>query len=159
MNKAYKFVGLIAYWFAWPGLYLVLKGSRRTRVVIVCENEVLVVKGWLGDGKWSLPGGGVKPGEMDEVAAKREVMEETGYNIQQRLISLGESLNSKHKINFTIVKFGLKVDTKPNLIRQKFEIAELSWISLNELNPSNASPNTLETLVAWNDHTTSVTIR
>ena len=146
-------------WITWPGLYLLLKKSRRTRVVIVCKNEVLVVKGWLGDGKWSLPGGGVKSGEQDDLAAKREVLEETGYSIQQPLIPLGESLCTKHKINFMIVKFGFKVPVKPKLSRQMFEIAELAWYPLDKLNSSNASPNTIDTLAAWNDYVTSVTIK
>ena len=32
-------------------------------------------------GKWSLPGGRVKPGETDEAAVQREIQEETGLSV------------------------------------------------------------------------------
>ncbi|WP_336981065.1 NUDIX domain-containing protein [Altererythrobacter fulvus] len=40
--------------------------------------EVLLVRHAYGSGKWTLPGGGLKRGEMPEPAVRREIAEELG---------------------------------------------------------------------------------
>lgn len=46
--------------------------------VIVNERREILLSHWVG-GHWTLPGGGMDPGEHPEDAALREVTEETGY--------------------------------------------------------------------------------
>lgn len=46
--------------------------------VIVNERREILLSHWIG-GHWTLPGGGMDPGEHPEDAALREVTEETGY--------------------------------------------------------------------------------
>jgi 8-oxo-dGTP diphosphatase len=50
------------------------------------ENTVLLVK--RPEGVWALPGGKLEPGETTELAAAREVLEETGI-VAEALESLG----------------------------------------------------------------------
>jgi 8-oxo-dGTP pyrophosphatase MutT (NUDIX family) len=53
---------------------------QAVRVLLFDEtNRVLLVRFWDGDHSWwCTPGGGVEPGETDEVAAMRELREELG---------------------------------------------------------------------------------
>ena len=46
--------------------------------VILCNQRDILLQERVDNGMWSLPGGGMEPGETVEDAIKREVMEETG---------------------------------------------------------------------------------
>lgn len=51
--------------------------------VVVDENGRLLLAHWNEGrrGAWTMPGGGLEPGEDPERAARREVQEETGYKV------------------------------------------------------------------------------
>jgi len=52
--------------------------------VIVDDDERVLLSRWI-EGRvpaWSLPGGGLEPGEEPADAARREVWEETGYEVR-----------------------------------------------------------------------------
>ena len=52
--------------------------------VIVREDGRMLLPHWSEGGRdgWTLPGGGIDPGEHPEAAAVREVAEETGYDVE-----------------------------------------------------------------------------
>jgi len=85
MRKLYGYSGRIISLVGYPlfALYFRLIPSRRVRVLVIDNKEqTLLVKGWLGFQKWSLPGGGCKKGETDQDAAARELWEETGIRVK-----------------------------------------------------------------------------
>lgn len=52
--------------------------------VIIDEQERILLAHW-NEGRraaWTMPGGGLEPGEEPERAARREVREETGYKVE-----------------------------------------------------------------------------
>ena len=52
--------------------------------VIVDDDERILLSHWIEGRRpaWTMPGGGLEPGEDPERAVKREVREETGYRVQ-----------------------------------------------------------------------------
>ena len=74
-------IGRLLFWLLWPLVWLYSPLTLRSRVVIVKDKKVLVVKNWFGSGAWQLPGGGVKIGENHLDAAARELKEELGIEV------------------------------------------------------------------------------
>lgn len=65
------------YWRRWRGVRLV-------GVSVIITNlggDVLLLKHTYGPKVWGLPGGGLRPGEDPEAAARREVQEELGITL------------------------------------------------------------------------------
>ncbi|MBL8158629.1 NUDIX hydrolase [bacterium] len=65
------------------------EGVRSVRVLLIRDGRVLLVRHWYAPGVMMLPGGGIKRGEKAEDAARREIKEETGFDLD-KLELLGE---------------------------------------------------------------------
>lgn len=139
-----RVVGRTAFWLGWPVLYLYLKGSTRTRVLIAADDSILVVRGWLGDGKWELTGGGVHKGEDILAGAVREVREETGITLEPTQLMRGEGFDTNnHKLPFRCEPFFVRLTSKPTTSRQTGEIADIRWMSSLELSEDNMEASSL----------------
>src|SRR4051812_17481145 len=96
-SRFFRLLGTIAFWLSWPALWIYLRGSQRTRVLIVCDEEILLVRGWLSTGQWSLPGGGLHKNEDPVAGAQREVAEEVGISLTaSQCIPLDHNVAHEH---------------------------------------------------------------
>lgn len=145
-----EFAGYVAFWAFWPIWFAYLKGSVRTRVLVVAGRKVLVVKDWHGGGKWALPGGGVHQGESFKKSAVREVYEETNLTLEpQKLKSLGQAETKKGGIPFRIARYGVKVKKAFPLKPKSLEIHQAEWVLIKNLDETNTEPLVLELLNLW----------
>ena len=109
-----------------------LLGKKRhtAHVVLVRQDKFLLVQEFVGGirGLWGLPGGGIKRNEAAEMAAIREVKEETGFNIE--LLKELAVIEDKKRANVRHVFLGeikggeLKID--------KTEHMDARWMTINE---------------------------
>ena len=118
------------------------KDLPRTRVAVVLVegNRVLLVRHTKKDKSyWLLPGGGLDYGEGLEACARREIREETGFDIEvERFLYLSEAIapdKSRHILNITVLgRLAGGTLTTPNeeVLDQVrwFEFAELPGLTL-----------------------------
>jgi len=140
-------LGVICFWVVWPGLWLYLRGTTRTRVLVVVDKDVLLVKTWLGDGRWSLPGGGLHRHELVDDGALSELYEETGLQLERhslRYVATQQSTN--HGLAFTAAFFVAELREKPHIRTQRFEIADYAWIPVADSRKDSCSTDVLEAI-------------
>ncbi len=142
-------LGIIIFWLTWPGLWLMLYWSKRTRILITCGDEIVVVKAWLSNGKWSLPGGGIHHREDPLIAVVREAKEEIGLSLSESsVVSIGSYRYHQNGLSFSCAEYTIALSRKDALKAQLGEIAEAVWIHSSELNSANANFDTLHALNA-----------
>lgn len=102
--------------------------------MITHEDEILLVRDWLGRGEWGLPGGGAKKGENMKAAACRELLEEVGIQTSpSQLQPSGDYVHHEKGLKFHAYFFILRLDNKPVLRLRWFEMAEAQWFGWEEL--------------------------
>lgn len=147
MKKLWLAVGNLIAFCSTPVLYFYLRRSERTRVLLRSDNQILVVRGWLGSQQWSLPGGGLHKSEDPARGACREVFEETAVRLEAGdLKMLGKFKGGKGIIKYAYYGFSLNVEEKITLVIKGWEIIEAKWVPITELNHSNASADVMNML-------------
>lgn len=133
MRKLWQKSGVWAYYLVWPALFVYLYPSRRTRVIIWHAGKILLVRGWLSSGRWSLPGGGLHSGETTTEGAIREVCEETGIRLKpEQCISLGQFRTRRgHRFDYEV--FVVRLDTHVKIVTHGLEILDAKWVLLQDM--------------------------
>jgi 8-oxo-dGTP pyrophosphatase MutT (NUDIX family) len=154
MKRLLKFAGLIGFWLSWPAMFIYLKIGARTRVVVVIDDKILMVKTWLGTGKWQLPGGGLHKGEAPKSGAVREVFEETGVLLQEReLVPIGDGLvassQTRHGLTFRYYAFYARALQLPDVRPQLAEISDVGFIPMAKITEQTTSKDALAIVRAW----------
>jgi 8-oxo-dGTP pyrophosphatase MutT (NUDIX family) len=127
-------------------LHLFAVGVRRrmvigARLVLVEEGRFLLIRHTYMPG-WHFPGGGVEPGETAGEAARREGLEETGYEAGDSLRLHGFFLNANPATNRDHVAVYVATGFRQvRAFQRDAEIAEIGWFSADAL-PDGVEPGT-----------------
>jgi 8-oxo-dGTP pyrophosphatase MutT (NUDIX family) len=135
MKKLWGNIGVVLFWLGWP-LWLVYFrfGGLRSRVLVLCGDEFLLLQSWLGANDWGLPGGGCKKGERPVAAAVRELKEETGIIVtESSLKRLGSRVHTQYGLRYHARFFSVELASKPELKLRKPEIHAAVWVRRDEL--------------------------
>lgn len=143
--QLWKYLGKAVFWLTWPALKIKLAMSTRTRGAITYKNQLLVVKSWLGNNKWTLPGGGIENNEDSLVALIREIEEEVGLAIKvSNCKKLGVFTFNSTNLKYVYSLYHIKYLKKPKIIQNKYEIIEYCWVNKNKLNHNNSNSDVLQ---------------
>jgi 8-oxo-dGTP diphosphatase len=145
------------FWILWPGLFVYLRGSHRSRILIVCDDQVLVVKDrskvWFDEDRFGIPGGGIRASETAEHGAVRELAEELGLTVEaSQLKALGEGRIGERGLSYYAHFFLLTLPLSTELHLQTSEIAEACWRNIDSLAPRDLKPDTRRALQLLADH-------
>ncbi len=106
--------------------------------VIICNGKILLEKRKYepGSGKWSIPGGLVELGESVEQTVIREVLEETGLEVESpRQIDIVDNVikddNGDVKYHFVILDYFVKL--KGGTLKAASDAEDLRWVQLEEV--------------------------
>lgn len=135
MKRIWHGMGKWAFWLLWPLLFIYLWFTKRTRVLVMVDDEMLPIKGWLSSNAWGLPGGGIHLRESPRAGAARELKEETGITVgaaQLRELHARRA-RSDHGHRFFVHTFLLELSEKPELTLQKREIIDATWVNWRKL--------------------------
>lgn len=132
-------LGRLIYWLAWPFWIIYFKFSNhRARVLVISGDKVLLVRGILSSGNWSLPGGGVKRKENIKQTAARELYEETKVEVDANdLKKLSSFEHNSKKLKYSVSLFWIQLDHLVEPQKRNLEIADAGWFKINELNNLN----------------------
>ena len=102
-----------------------MKRRRGTVLLLGRGGKVLLVMD-KGHRKWSLPGGGVEPGERSNQAAAREMYEEVGLSVRNlRWLGHFDGSVSRHSMYFSD-------DYKGNCRLRGHELSRYMWWSMGD---------------------------
>lgn len=135
MKNLWGKVGTVLFWLLWPVWVVYFKyGGTRSRVLVACKGEVLLVQSWLGPKRYMLPGGGSHKSETVSASAIRELKEETGLEVtESMLMKLGSRRHRQYRLRYHARFFAVELAEKPKLHLQRHEIFRASWFLIETI--------------------------
>lgn len=124
-------IGRTTYICLYPALAVYVRQVVRTRVIVEYGGKIILVQGWLGNGRFKLPGGGTRRGETNQQAAVREVYEETGLQLHpDQLIAL-PACSALRGLRFDCQPFYVRLTSQQALTPPPAELASSAWFELD----------------------------
>lgn len=119
------YAALRAYWLvAHPT-------THGVKCLLTDGEQVLLVRHTYGRREWDLPGGSMKRGESPDTAARREMSEELGVNVDD-WTTLAEmvvdDLQRHDQVQYMTAEL-----SSPQLVIDRGELAEVRWFSRRQL--------------------------
>ena len=112
-------------------------------------------------GEWSLPGGLVETGETTREAVKREILEETGLEIEPvRLVEVFERIlrDGEGRIEYHFVLLDYLCRVTSGEAHAASDVTQVRWAKLDELTALAVAPETCEVIrkaFLWSEETTA----
>lgn len=133
MSRLWRWFGQCAYYAVWPALFIYLFRSTRCRIVVSHGDAVLFVQAWLGNGRWSLPGGGLHRGEDAIAGAIRELAEETDLRLRPEQLKKIGTYHTTRGHRFTYDLFFVSLQSSPHAKAHRPEILEAAWLDPHQI--------------------------
>ena len=150
MKKLWSYIGTAIFWLSWPAQWVYLRIGHRTRVLIVAEGEVLLIRGWIGSSEWNLPGGGLHHKEDYRVGAAREVYEELKIRLKpEALQELETTVVRQHGLSFNCTNYFVELPQKPPAKHRLLEITDSQWFAPRDALKEHLSVEASYALKTW----------
>jgi ADP-ribose pyrophosphatase YjhB (NUDIX family) len=120
-----------AYLLLWAYRVVVRPEVSGVKCVLTEGDHVLLVRHTYGPREWDLPGGGIKRGEGPAAAARREMREELGVDIED-LRDAGEVVAKLNRSRATVSCFTAELRA-PEITIERGEIAAVRWFPRDDL--------------------------
>lgn len=149
MSALRKYTGLILGYVLWLPIYFIIRFTTRTRVLVVCDGEILLLQSWLYSGYWGCPGGGIKRRESPTQTILRELREETGIIAKEKdLKNLGLMKQTGHQAH-AFHGFILELGSKPEVKIQTSAITDAKWFRPDAISDLPTDNHVQTLLGAW----------
>jgi len=106
-----------------------------------CLDKVLLVQGFWTKASWGFPKGKINQDEDPSVCAAREVLEETGYDISEKV---DPNVFIEHQLNEQFIRLYIVTGVQENTAfetRTRCEIKDIRWFDVNSLPANKADQN------------------
>lgn len=113
-------------------------GNIRIGIAAIVKNfngEILMIKRKKAPAKdlWGFPGGEIEFGETIEEATKREVKEETGFNVEVgKMLTVGEAIERENDIHRVVIVS--EAEIKSGNPKPSDDAADIMWFSIEKIN-------------------------